>query len=335
MYKTGKKEAVIIFIVLSLISPFRLTGQESSGKMSEYIPDIDVILKTKLEHDLDNSLMRFEVRNARFGLRGKINEKMSYRTQLDLSDEGQMKMLDAYIRFTPVKNLDFYLGQRKIPFSTDYMRNPAENIFANRSFLSKYINNGLRDIGFFASYKFSGTLPLEIIAGAVNGTGNNNPQWISRPNFAGRILVGNETGFRTVLNAYYGEAPDKIHLAMFGAEFRYASESFLIESEYISRNWTDTLSFSQHDDGLYIHSYYHFPVRNELVKMITPVFRWDFTGSSIFSNNIDVNRLTIGFNTGFDSRPFYSEIRLNYENYFRGTLPIHTDKLTLEFIARF
>nr|HPR73315.1 hypothetical protein [Bacteroidales bacterium] len=94
-------------------------------------------------------------------------------------------------------------------------------------------------------------------------------------------------------------------------------------------------SFSQHDDGLYIHSYYHFPVRNELVKMITPVFRWDFTGSSIFSNNIDVNRLTIGFNTGFDSRPFYSEIRLNYENYFRGTLPIHTDKLTLEFIARF
>jgi hypothetical protein len=99
--------------------------------------------------------MRFEVRNARFGARGDINNYMSYRVELDLSDEGKMKMLDAYVKFTPVENLDFYLGQRKIPFSSDYMRNPAENIFANRSFVAKYINDGLRDIGFYADYKFT------------------------------------------------------------------------------------------------------------------------------------------------------------------------------------
>ncbi|HSL86782.1 MAG TPA: porin, partial [Bacteroidales bacterium] len=152
--------------------------------------------------------MRFEVRNARFGAAGKINDYMSYKIEIDLSDEGQMKMLDAYVKFTPVNNLGFYLGQRKIPFSTDYIRNPAENIFANRSFLAKYINDGMRDIGFYTEYKIPGSFPVSLLIGAVNGTGNNNPQWISKPNVAGRLTIGPEKGIRITGNLYYGEAPD-------------------------------------------------------------------------------------------------------------------------------
>jgi hypothetical protein len=332
-YKWGKRELLSIFIVISLCTT--LYGQEITENKQEYLPDINVILKTKLELDLDNSLLRFEVRNARFGLKGTINDYMSYKVEIDLSDEGVMKMLDAYIRFTPVRNLDFYLGQRKIPFSTDYMRNPAENIFANRSFLAKYINDGMRDIGFYADYKFTGSFPVGILIGAVNGTGNNNPQWISRPNLVGRIISGQDTGFRTILNTYYGEAKNKEKLAMVGAEVRYANASFLIESEYIRRNWTDTLSLRQHDDGLYIHSYYNFLLRNKVVHLISPTIRWDFIGNSVFGRSVDAKRITLGVNIGFEPRQFYSEIRLNYENYLKSSLPIHTDKLTLEFIARF
>ncbi len=312
-----------------------LKGQETDENRSEYIPDIDGVLKTKVEYDLNRSLIRFEVRNARFGVRGKINDVMSYKAEIDLSDEGKMKMLDAYVRFSPIKNLDFYLGQRKIPFSTDYMRNPAENIFANRSFLSKYINDGMRDIGFYADYKFNTSLPLGILIGSVNGTGNNNPQWISRPNFVGRLIAGPEKGFRVVMNSYLGEAEGKEKLAMFGGELRYSNNSFLIESEYIRRNWTDTLSVRQHDDGLYIHSYYNFNSDKTIIHLITPTLRWDFIGNSIFRNEIDVNRITLGLNIGFEPRQFYSEIRFNYENYLSGNLPVHTDKITLEFIARF
>jgi len=72
-----------------------------------------------------------------------------------------------------------------------------------------------------------------------------------------------------------------------------------------------------------------------MVKMITPVARWDLMGNSVFSEESDANRLTLGLNFGFENRQFYSEIRLNYENYIRQKLPVHTDKLTLEFIARF
>mgnify|MGYP000446600481 CR=1 FL=1 len=199
------KGYLLISILLVSLTCFNSFSQDSVSGRTDYFPDIFGILKTKIEYDLDNSLMRFEVRNARFGATGKINNYMSYKVELDLSDEGKIKMLDAYVRFSPVNNLGFYLGQRKIPFSTDYMRNPAENIFANRSFLAKYINDGMRDIGFYAEYKMTGQIPVNFLVGAVNGTGNNNPQWIEKPNLAGRLTVGSEKGIRITGNFYYGE----------------------------------------------------------------------------------------------------------------------------------
>ncbi len=331
--KPGRLLILVIFI-LTVLNP-DLYAQKENENTPEFIPDLDAILKTKIEYDLNNSLMRFEVRNARFGVKGKINEYMGYRFELDLSDEGKVKMLDAYVSFFPLKNLIVYLGQKKIPFSTDYLRSPADNIFANRSFLAKYINDGMRDIGIYAEYKFTGDIPVSIQAGGVNGTGNNNPEWISKPNLAGRITAGKDDGFRLAGNIYYGEDQYREHLALFGGEIRYSAGSFFIESEYISRNWTDTLSARLHDDGVYIHSWYNFKLENKMVKIITPVARWDLMGASVIKQESDASRITLGLNFGFEPRQFQSEIRINYENYLKQSLPIHTDKLTLEFIARF
>ncbi|MCU0455077.1 MAG: OprO/OprP family phosphate-selective porin [Bacteroidales bacterium] len=326
---------LLVSFIVTLLNWQAADSQDSIYTKSDFAPDLDVILKVKTEYDLDNSLIRFEVRNARFGLKGRINDYMSYKVELDLSDEGKMKMLDAYIRLSPLKRIDIYLGQRKIPFSTDYMRNPAENIFANRSFLAKYINDGMRDIGFYIDYRSGGGIPLNILIGAVNGTGNNNPQWISRPNVTGRIVAGQEEGLRVTGNIYYGATEFREHLLMAGGEIRYSRNNFFVESEYISRNWTDTIGMRKNDDGLYIHSYYNFRPERKMIKIISPTVRWDFIGRSVFTEETEASRLTLGINAGFEPRQFYSEIRLNYENYFRSSLPIHTDKLTLEFISRF
>lgn len=329
------KKLVLLFFTLVILTVRYSFSQNNIEINSEYLPELYGILKTKAEYDLNNSRVRFEVRNARLGAKGKINQFFSYRAEVDLSEEGKIKMLDAYVKFTPVANLDFYMGQRKIPFSTDYLRNPAETIFANRSFLAKYMNEGMRDIGFYANYKFTGKIPVDIFLGAVNGTGNNNPQWVDKPNLAGRISVGPERGIRVTCNTYYGQAMYKDHLAMFGGEMRYSTGSFFIESEYIRGNWTDTLSIRKHDDGLYIHSYYNFKLNNKMIYLLTPVARWDFIRESVSENKIDANRLTFGLNAGFEPKQFYAEIRLNYEKYLRRSLPEHTDKITLEFIARF
>ncbi len=322
-------------MLLTLATRVSVLSQDTARVRSEYLPKIFGILKTKAEYDLNNSLVRFEVRNARFGAVGKINNYMGYRIEIDLSDEGQMKMLDAYVKFTPIKDLSFYMGQRKIPFSSDYMRNPAENIFANRSFLAKYINDGMRDIGFYAEYKIPVELPVNLVVGAVNGTGNNNPQWIERPNLVSRLTVGPNDGFRATGNFYYGEYPYEEDLVMLGGELRHTIGPWFIECEYVSRKYTDTLSVRQQEDGFYIHSYYNFIPESKMIYMVTPTARYDFIGNSVFESRIDVSRLTLGLNVSFDTRQFYSEIRFNYENYFAGYLPIHTDKLTLEFIARF
>lgn len=332
---SGVNASVLTLFLLVSFAGSSAQAQDTTKTMPEFAPEISGILKTKVEFDLDNSLMRFEVRNARFSVRGKINSYMTYKLEIDLSDEGQMKMLDAYVRFSPVTDLNFYLGQRKIPFSSDYMRSPADNIFANRSFLAKYINEGMRDIGFYAEYIFRGQIPVSVVAGAVNGTGNNNPQWIEKPNFASRLAAGKDHGLRAATNFYYGEGAIEHNLSMFGAELRYNNGNFFIESEYIVRQWTDTLSARQDDDGIYLHSYYNFMTGNRMVKMITPVARIDFIGDSVFSGDIGASRFTCGLNLGFEAEQFYSEIRLNYENYFKSLLPIHTDKFTLEFIGRF
>jgi len=322
-------------ILLLFAFPLLLPALSYSQVGSEYLPDLDGVLKTKAEYDLDNWLLRFEVRNARFGVRGKINNYFSYRAELDLSDEGRIKMLDAYVRFEPVNRLSFFMGQRKIPFSSDYIRNPAENIFANRSFLAKYINDGMRDIGFYVNYRTAGSFPVDMTLGAVNGTGNNNPQWIDKPNLAARITAGRNDGFRLSGNAYIGEAIDKIHLRMFGAEARYTAGNLFLESEYIYRGWSDTLSVKQHDDGWYLHGYYNLVIKNEMLRLISPTARYDKIGSSIFGGGTEADRFTLGVNFGFEPKQFTAEIRVNYENYFRKKLPIHTDKVTLEFIAKF
>jgi len=324
-----------VFLLLAFMAVLPLYSQDSLKIKSEYLPDLDGILKTKVEYDLDNSLIRFGVRNARFGAKGRVNDYMSYRVEVDLSDEGKIKMLDAFVRLTPVHNLDIYMGQRKIPFSTDYIRNPAENIFANRSFLAKYINDGMRDIGFYIDYKITSAFPLSLLVGAVNGTGNNNPQWIERPNLVGRVVAGNETGIRAAGNLYSGEALHKDHLLMFGGELRYSTDRFLIESEYIRRSWTDTSSVHVKDDGLYIHSYYNIPLNNRMISFVTPVARFDMMGNSVISRKVDASRITLGVNISFEQKQFYSELRFNYENYLKGNLPIHTDKVTIEFIGRF
>ena len=329
------QKSVFVILLVYIISCHKISAQENTAVNPDFLPKITGILKTKVEFDLNHSLLRFEVRNARFGIYGKINQYFAYKTEIDLSDEGQIKMLDAYVKFTPVSHLDFYMGQRKIPFSSDYMRNPADNIFANRSFVAKYINDGLRDIGFYANYKFTGDIPIDVFVGAVNGTGNNNPKWIDKPNLVGRISAGAEKGLRVTGNLYYGQIIYKDNLKMVGGEMRYSSGPFFIESEYVRGTWTDTLSVNIHDDGFYIHSYYNFILKDKMICLLTPTARWDFMGTSVFNNEIDANRLTFGINAGFEPKQFYAEIRLNYEKYFRRSLPVHSDKFTIEFIARF
>jgi len=327
------------WLFLSLILIISIGGYaqntDSSAIKNPYTPALDGSLKTKVEFDTEHGKMRFEVRNARFGTKGNVNKYVGYRAEIDLSDEGKIRMLDAFVKVTPLRNLDIYMGQRKVPFGTDYLRSPVENLFANRSFVAKYVNDGLRDIGFTVNYRLKTAIPIDLWVAAMNGTGSNNPQWIDRPNYAARATVAPLKNFRIAGNFYQGATLLEKELSMIGGELRYQNENLLVETEYMQRHYTDTMNITNHQDGLYIHSCYNFHTRNKMIKIISPVLRWDLMGKDIFHDRKSAERITGGVNFGFDVKQFMAEIRLNYEKYLCGIYPSHVDKFVIEFVAKF
>lgn len=331
------KFSVLLASLLAFILVFNAQSQttDQTNTAQLYVPKLDGSLKTKLEFDLESNKMRFEVRNARFGARGYINKYVGYRAEIDLSDEGKVKMLDAFVRITPIENLDIYLGQRKVPFGTDYLRSPVENLFANRSFVAKYVNDGLRDIGFVANYKFVLKVPFDIWIGAMNGTGNNNPQWIDKPNLSARLTVEPIKNIRFAGNVYQGSTVLEKDLSMLSGEVRYQNEKLLVESEYVHRHLTDTAGIEKDQYGFYIHSYYAFATGHKMIQLISPTIRWDFMGQKLPEASKLAERITAGINFGFEPKPFKAEIRLNYEKYLKKYYSNHFDRFTIEFIAKF
>ncbi len=67
----------------------------------EYLPEVHGTIRGKYELQTTNGMQRFQVRNARVSLDGKVLPVIAYKAEIDLSDEGSIKMLDAYARFVP------------------------------------------------------------------------------------------------------------------------------------------------------------------------------------------------------------------------------------------
>lgn len=79
---------------------------------------IDGTLKNKYEYAPESNMSRFSIRNTRLGVKGDINSFSSYRAQVELSDEGEFKVLDLSGTITPVKGLSFTMG----PSATNWVK---------------------------------------------------------------------------------------------------------------------------------------------------------------------------------------------------------------------
>ena len=204
-----------------------VSGTEAESEASEeisYVPKIDGAVKAKFELSTYDGEFRFNVRNSRFGVSGNVSRHMIYRMQVDFSNEGKVSILDAYAGYQAGR-WDVRLGQQQYHFSSDLDRGPSSNMFANRSFLAKYLTGyygselvdgkpkdfvrtlGSRDLGIMATYTFQTRLPLKFYFGIFNGSGINNPEWGKTVNFVGRAEIGPASeGLRLALKA----GPDEI-----------------------------------------------------------------------------------------------------------------------------
>ena len=155
-------------------SAFALADNADSvkTKKSDYLPKVSGTIRGKMEYQTNEKESRFEVRTARVALDGFVTPIVNYKAEIDLSDEGQIKMLDAYAGVLPTKGVALRIGQMRVPFSIDAHRSPHKQYFANRSFIAKQVGN-VRDVGVYGSYTFD-KVPLVIEAGAFNGSGLTN-----------------------------------------------------------------------------------------------------------------------------------------------------------------
>lgn len=341
-----------LVVSLALLAAIPVMAGDDDDKV-DLTPKIHGTIRGKYEYQTEEGEGRFQVRNARVSIEGNVTKIVSYKAEIDLSDEGQIKMLDAYTRLKPVRGFDFTIGQMRVPFTIDAHRSPHMQYFANRSFIAKQVGN-VRDVGATLGYSFNAGIPIKLEAGMFNGSGLTNQKdfWTNNVNFSAKAQFFLPRGFNITLSTQKIK-PDNVGIMMYDAGAYYHAHGWHVEAEYLYKHYADNAFDAVHSVDAFVS--YDIPLRKCLFKKITPLVRYDYMSDhsdgvrynadgdedksgALTINDYQRSRLTGGLTFSL-SLPFVSDIRLNYEKYFyrEGAIakPSERDKIVVEFMTRF
>ena len=334
---------------LAFFTAIPVVADDDDDKV-DLTPKVHGTIRGKYEYQTEEGDGRFQVRNARVSLEGNVTKIVSYKAEIDLSDEGQIKMLDAYTRLKPVRGLDFTIGQMRVPFTIDAHH---MQYFANRSFIAKQVGN-VRDVGATLGYSFNAGIPIKLEAGMFNGSGLTDQKdfWTNNINFSAKAQFFLPRGFNITLSTQKIK-PDNVGIMMYDAGAYYHAHGWHVEAEYLYKHYADDAFDAVHSVDAFVS--YDIPLRKCFFKKITPLVRYDYmsdhsdgmrynaegdedTSGALTINDYQRSRLTGGLTFSL-SLPFVSDIRLNYEKYFyrEGAIakPSERDKIVIEFMTRF
>lgn len=311
----------------------------------DYIPAIHGTIRAKYEYCPQERASRFQVRNARFSLTGNVHPIVAYKAEIDLSDKGKIKMLDAYVRVLPVKGLALTLGQMKVPFSTDNLRSPHNQFFANRAFVAKQLTS-LRDVGFTASYDASAYFPIEIVAGVFNGSGlTSQSEWQVNMDYSARINVKPVKFFSFSLN-WHSIKPDNLRMNLFDVGLMSDFYGVHLEAEGVYKLYQNNKFAPSYGINAFAAYDLKLPAVFDKLRFIARYDMMSENYNGIFdSENQEYDkpdpyrqRVTAGVTLALE-KPVVAELRINYEKYFYEDWeiadPSEKDKLVIEVVARF
>lgn len=335
----------------------------ASEQKSKYTPKVSGILRGKYEYQPDMDASRFEVRNARVSFSGALPLKSEYKLEVDLCDESQIKMKDAWVRVNPWKTLRVSLGQQRMPFSIDAHRNPSAQYFANRSFIAKQVGD-MRDVGMQVGYTFNssadGNRPVVVLdAGMFNGSNLDNQKsaWNSDFCYSARLQWYPVKSLAIV--------PSIQHTAIANREAHYTSVDFgayyengplHLEAEYLHKSYMQS-AFSD-CNAVNAMAIYKMPIKKDrsFIQSVSYLTRYDYmddhsNGKDGFVKNDDGtvsnrlavtdymrHRMTLGLTFAVRNPYFPTDLRLNYEKYWYphgGAKESEQDKLVAEIMIKF
>ena len=342
----------IASVMLAVCVALPVMAEDDEDKVDR-TPEVHGTIRGKYEYQPEEGQGRFQVRNARVSLDGDLNKVVSYKVEIDLSDEGKIKMLDTYTRIKPLRGLDFTIGQMRAPFTIDAHRSPHLQYFANRSFIAKQVGN-VRDVGATIGYSFNVGFPIILQAGMFNGSGLTNQKdfWTSNVNFSAKAQLFFPRGFNLTLSTQKIR-PDNVSVMMYDAGAYYHAHGWHAEVEYLYKHYGHGAFKPVHALDAFVS--YDIPLRKCFFTKISPLIRYDYMSDhsdglrynaeggedvegSLVINDYQRSRITGGVTLSLDL-PFVSDIRLNYEKYFYrdGAIakPSEKDKIVVEFMTRF
>lgn len=337
-----KKAIIVILCLFAVVTAS--TGAEKAK--SPYIPDFHGTIRAKYEYEPTINKGRFEIRNARLSVEGKIIPIVRYKAEIDLSDEGSIKMLDAYIRLQPKERLRFTFGQMRVPFSIDAHRSPHLQYFANRSFIAKQVGN-VRDVGVAASWTFGARTPITLEGGIFNGSGLTNFKnfWTADYNFSLKSQICLWRQLNIVLSCQKAKASD-VNTYMYDGGIYWENSRWHIEAEYLRKHYANDAF--RPVNAVDAFAAYRLPLkRNKMALSFLGRYDYmsDHSKGSKDENGIllvddpERHRLTGGMTLSLGKGAFQADIRLNYEQYFynKGVEPSVSEqnKIVLELVAHF
>lgn len=309
------------------------------------MPKVSGTLRTKMEVQTERSESRFEVRNARVALDGKITDAIGYKAEIDLSDEGKIKMLDAWASYTLLPDLRLTMGQMRVPFTIDAHRSPHVQMFANRSFIAKQVGN-VRDVGLAGRYMPAGT-GLTLEAGAFNGSGltDQKDYWTRSLNFSAKVQWKPVQGL-TLQGSVQKLSPKAGPVYLYDGGFTLTAGRLMLEGEYLRKHYAGA-SF-QDVNAVDAFAAWTFPLRGGTWRQLLVLARYDAMGDHSDGTPTDDGafkrtdaarqRLTGGLTLRFAGK-LPAELRLNYEKYFyrdeTAAKPSELDKAVVELMIHF
>lgn len=350
--KTLMTKQFLIFTLCTAICGMAATAEAVAQDNQKRSMKIGGTLRSKYEYQTSEGEGRFQVRTARVNVSGTLSPVVSYKAEIDLCDEGKIKMLDAYTTITPSDRWALTIGQMRVPFTIDAHRSPHQQYFANRSFIAKQVGN-IRDVGAKAGYNFRMGFPVVIEAGLYNGSGltDQKDYWTKGINFSAKMQAMLPVGLNVVLSAQKIK-PEATGIMMYDAGLNFHRRGWVVEAEYLYKHYDDGAFKPVHAVDAFVN--YDIAMKKGCFTKISPLLRYDHMtdhsdghryldgkkdeGGSLIVNDYRRSRVTGGVTLSLD-KPFVSDIRINYEKYFYATgaiaKPSERDKIVIEVVTHF
>ena len=321
--------------------------EEAYGYWKQYLPEVHGTVRGKYEYQTSTDEQRFQVRNARVSLDGKVHSLVSYKAEIDLSDEGQIKMLDAFARVTPLEDFKITVGQMRVPFTIDAHRSPHQQYFANRSFIAKQVGN-VRDVGATLGYSMDEGFPFILEGGVFSGSGlTAQKEWHRVLCYSAKLQLMPWKDYNLTLSTQRIR-PENVNIYMYdiGTYYKWNNWHFEVEGLY-KRYAHDSFQDVWAVDAFVNYDWFiqkkKFPF-----KKISFLARFDYMGDhsdgtlnedgQMYITDYERKRVTGGLTFSF-GKPFQADLRLNYEKYFYDNQALakasEQDKLVVEMMVRF